>query len=287
MNTATPSVSPFTAFIERWRPSAAFNQSLLLVVVAFTAVFAIAEIAARESVLSMLSGQISSLKSEFVEQNRNGSAAAATTATFAMPTSSAAADRVVPIRIDRATEERASMLFEIKSLERLKRSLQTLIALGSDSPIFSLRAIQRAFNMQVSASRSGTAQDTPDASFALESFMTLHLLSSDQLIAIAIMACGAIGAMIAALRGGEPMTLRALSLGLASGFVVYLAIKGGKHVFLLQSQGELVAFNPYGSAFAGLLAGLFTERAHQVLSTLVDDFVERLRAASGSKKEKI
>ena len=80
------------------------------------------------------------------------------------------------------------------------------------------------------------------------------------------------------------MTLRALSLGLASGFVVYLAIKGGKHVFLLQTQGELVAFNPYGSAFAGLLAGLFTERAHQVLSTIVDDFAERLRAASGGKK---
>jgi hypothetical protein len=41
--------------------------------VAFIAVFSIAEIAARESVLSMLSGQISTRKSEFVERNRESS----------------------------------------------------------------------------------------------------------------------------------------------------------------------------------------------------------------------
>jgi hypothetical protein len=80
------------------------------------------------------------------------------------------------------------------------------------------------------------------------------------------------------------MTLRALSLGLASGFVVYLAIKGGKHVFLMQTQGEPATFNPYGSAFAGLLSGLFTEKAHQLLSTIIDDFAARLRAASGGKQ---
>ena len=82
------------------------------------------------------------------------------------------------------------------------------------------------------------------------------------------------------------MGFRSLSLGLASGFVVYLAIKGGKHLFLLQTSGEIVAFNPYGSAFAGLLSGLFTERAHEFLSMLMDDFLERLKAAAGGDKDK-
>lgn len=80
------------------------------------------------------------------------------------------------------------------------------------------------------------------------------------------------------------MTLRALALGIATGFVVYLAIKGGKHVFLLQMQTEVVAFNPYGSAFAGLLAGMFTEKAYQLITIIVDDFADRLCAVSAGKK---
>lgn len=110
------------------------------------------------------------------------------------------------------------------------------------------------------------------------------LSSSDQLLAFAVMACAAIGAMIAALRGNGLMTLRALALGIATGFVVYLAIKGGKHVFLLQMQTEIVAFNPYGSAFAGLLAGMFTEKAYQIINSFVDEVANRLHAVSTGKK---
>ena len=120
--------------------------------------------------------------------------------------------------------------------------------------------------------------------FIIGAYQPFLLLSSDQLLALAVMACSAIGAMIAALRGNGLMTLRALALGIATGFVVYLAIKGGKHVFLLQMQTEIVAFNPYGSAFAGLLAGMFTEKAYQVLTTIVDDFADRLRAVSAGGK---
>lgn len=166
----------------------------------------------------------------------------------------------------------------------MKRSLQTLIALGSDSPNFSLRMIQNQLNEIFATSKNATVQASAISTFILENSERLLLLSSDLLLAIAIMACGSIGAMITTLRGNGGMTLRALSLGLASGFVVYLAIKGGKHVFLLQTQGELVAFNPYGTAFAGLLAGLFTERVHQILSVIVDDFAERLKAASSGGK---
>ena len=252
-------------------------QAILLLMVAFTAVFSIAEIAARDSVLSMLNGQVATLKAEFVEQNKR----MPSTPTRVFQKSSLLQSDSLPSEEE---VERVRLLKEIRTVELLKRSLQTLIVLGSDTPSFSLRGIQRNFNDFFAESKSAVLQANTLSTFLLQSSDSLLLLSSDQLLAIAIMACGAIGAMIGALRGVNGMTLRALSLGVASGFVVYLAIKGGKHVFLLQAQGEIVAFNPYGAAFAGILAGLFTERAHQVLSTIVDDFVERLRAASGGKK---
>ena len=112
--------------------------------------------------------------------------------------------------------------------------------------------------------------------------LPLLLYSSDQLLAIVVLGCGSIGAMISSLRANESLSLRAFILGLASGFVTYLIIKGGNHIFLLRAQGEIVAYNPYGSAFAGLLAGLFTEKAHQLLSFLVDDLTIRVRAASAN-----
>lgn len=267
--------------IERWLFPSSLYQTIALLLVAFIAVFSIAEIAARESVLSMITGQISTLKSEFVEQNRNSATeiqVVNSTQTKAQPST------VSNSRLDMVNEQRAGLLKEIRILELLKRNLQTLIALGSDSPDFSLRSVQKEFNQYFASTRSASAQANAFSTFVLQSSASLLLLSTDLLLAIAIMACGAMGSMIAALRGDGAMTLKSLSLGLASGFVVYLAIKGGKHVFLLQSQGDIVAFNPYGSAFAGLLAGLFTERAHQVLSTIVDDFVDRLRAASAGKK---
>lgn len=294
MNEPSP-IKRFGNHIEQYLLPSSLYQTLILLIVAFTAVFSISEIAARESVLSMLTGQITSLKSEFVEQNRNVSPLIPSQATAK---SSATSEVEFIDKIDYVGEERMRLLKQIKLLEMLKRSLQTLTALGSDNTNFSLRGIQKQFNQHIDDLKTDEASKTSDKSknaaiqansistFILESSATLLMLSSDQLLAIAIMACGAIGAMITALRGNGAMTLRALSLGIASGFVVYLAIKGGKQVFLLQTQGEIVAFNPYGSAFAGLLAGLFTERAHQILSTIVDDFAERLRAASSGKNEK-
>jgi hypothetical protein len=58
-----------------------------------------------------------------------------------------------------------------------------------------------------------------------------------------------------------------------------ISIKGGKHFFLVQAAIDQVAFNPYSSAFAGLLTGLFTERAYGLLSNVVDGLAERINKA--------
>ncbi len=240
--------------------------------IALFAIMVISEIAARESVLSMFTGRITTLKSEFVELNRTETN---------IPTESTST-----IEPDR-NYYRKKLLKNIEFYEELKRTLIFLIAQGSIHPRLSLNTIQRfelsRFTLE---EREGletlSYKQFPD--FMIEAYQPFLLLSSDQLLALAVMACAAIGAMIAALRGNGLMTLRALALGIATGFVVYLAIKGGKHVFLLQMQTEVVAFNPYGSAFAGLLAGMFTEKAYQIINTFVDEVTNRLHAVSTGKK---
>ncbi len=84
-------------------------------------------------------------------------------------------------------------------------------------------------------------------------------LASGFLLALAIMACGAVGAMVAGMRTNEPTSFHDFALGVASGFICFLGIKGGKYIFLLNAGPDVVAMNPYGSAFAGLLARIFHE----------------------------
>ncbi|TXI37105.1 MAG: hypothetical protein E6Q59_08350 [Nitrosomonas sp.] len=274
-----------------WHKLSAFISFILILLISLFAIIVISEIAARESVLSALTGRIAILKSEFVELNRTG------INILVEQTRANEFNKEKPSlpdeqsRTNKFNEEkqsyRESLLTNIEFYEELKRTLIFLIAQGSSHPTLSLNAIQR---IEISNFK---AIKYPDYSrlhyvqfpnFMIEASQPFLLLSSDQLLALAIMACAAIGAVIAALRGDGLMTLRALALGVATGFVVYLAIKGGKHVFLLQMQTEIVAFNPYGSAFAGLLAGMFTEKAYQLINTIVDDFADRLRAVSAGKK---
>lgn len=269
--------------IDGWRHTLSSYFSLaLMLITAFIAVITISEIAARESVSSMLTGQITALKSEFLEQNRYKDG------NVESPDKKS---------VDQSYQDRRrqQLLDEIEQYEQLKRALNTLIALGSEVSFFSLRAVQYrilsvnqpdegSYLEYIKKMKDEDWKHSPIAAFLSESSASLLLRSSDQLLVLAVMSCAAIGAMIAALRGNSLMTLRALSLGIATGFVVYLAIKGGKHVFLMQMQGEIVPLNPYGCAFAGLIAGLFTEKAYQILTTIVDDFTDRLRAASAGKK---
>lgn len=252
--------------VRGYRNRIAFGvECTLFVFVVFTVVFSISELSARESVLTLLQSQISLLKSDFVEQNK--------VQVFSL---SAAEQNII-------IKEKREALNGIQRYEELKRELQSLIALGSDDPGFSLRSVVKELN----AYRFPEHNLLKNPGFFSEGSGPLPLLSSDQLLAIAVIGCGAIGAMIASLRNECPMSLRIFVVGISSGFVAYLAIKGGRHLFLLQTQGEIIAFNPYGSAFAGILSGLFTERAHQLLSSIVDDFVERVKNASNKSKPDI
>lgn len=257
----------FNQLIEKGSRQLTFLTHAILFIASISfVVFAISELAARETMLSLMNSRSAALKSEFVERTRaNGPDVAASS--------------------PKQSEQQTIALLQIEEVEDLKRGIQSLSALGAEEWQLSLRAIHRKFSELTKAMSRGSVTDplphsTPFSTLTDFAIAPLLFYSSDQLLAIVVLGCGAVGAMISSLRSHNSLSLSAFILGLASGFVTYLIIKGGRHFFLMQTQGELVVFNPYGSAFAGLLAGLFTEKAHQLLSFLVDDLASRIKAAS-------
>lgn len=87
-------------------------------------------------------------------------------------------------------------------------------------------------------------------------------LSSDQLLAIAVIAAAILGAMAGGLRREDMRYLRPMLAGLAAGFITYLAIRGLRGVFMTASEGPIPDFNAFSATLAGLIAGLFFERVY-------------------------
>jgi len=258
--------------------SASALHLVMLLPAVFVAIVSIGEIAAREAAMGMISDLTAQRRTEFATESyaalRHGA--------------NWGEDKPKAILSPQEIDNIMARLGQMDELDQRKSQLRSLITLGPNRSDFSLRGILSVLehpNLLPGSAQFGPSADLRSnfVSEALNRYAEpIVLLSSDHLFAVAIVACGAIGAMAAAIRGNIPLTLRSLSLGLAVGFVVYLAIKGGKSVFLMQSQGEIFSFNPYGCGFAAILAGLFSERAHSLLTTLVDDFAARLKLAIGN-----
>lgn len=83
-----------------------------------------------------------------------------------------------------------------------------------------------------------------------------------------------IGTLVTKLRHSKPITISNAALGFATGFIIFLAIKGGKSVLLLQTQIQSIPVNPYSSGLLALLAGLFTERTYAFLESTVEKIQE-------------
>lgn len=284
--------SPFGRFMNLL---GALLEALVLVVVIFVTIPAIVEIAARQQFQGALTSRIQSLKSQYVDLTRNG------------------------VSDETAKTEIQVLKQQLLILDELASALNLLIVNGTYDGRYALLILQRldsssrhlaikAITAPAGSPSPASAERSPSPGSGLGLFegdghspsfleqlymgalspvlfsilfvfLRPQFLSTEHLLAIAIMGCGAIGAIIAGLRANTIITFRNLSLGLAAGFVTFLGIKGGKHFFLVQGTIDQVAFNPYSSAFAGLLAGLFTERAYSLLSSVVDELIKKVQAA--------
>jgi len=204
------------------------------------------------------------------------------------PASAPASSDETTNEILKARENRDVLLARLDSAsDRVKRSESSGIVAAPED-ILSRLIDQRAkeaeqvalLESKVNATKKQRELYKVDSNiFAWSSLWPFPKLHSDYLLALSIMACSALGALIVGLRGTNPTSLTDLTLGIASGFVCYFAIKGGKYVFLLTTHSDAITFNPYGSAFAGLLVGLFSERVYGILTALVGDLENRLQLA--------
>ena len=61
-----------------------------------------------------------------------------------------------------------------------------------------------------------------------------------------------------------------LILGAAVGFISLLVVKSGSGFFLMTNLGIEMPFNPYSTALAGIVSGMFSGKLFQFLSTLID-----------------
>ena len=94
--------------------------------------------------------------------------------------------------------------------------------------------------------------------------------STDSLMVFLTCSTCALGAIAAGLRSQQTTSIRDIALGLASGFVLLVAIKGGRFILFTSSTPNMPALNHFGIAFASALVGLFVDRAYSFLGKLID-----------------
>ena len=252
--------------------------TLAFIAAVLIAILAVSELAARDSVAAAVSARLNALRSDYVNRSRPGDSSPQVPAPSASAASLADAARQAYLPLSAG-----QILTRIEATEDLRRLSQKISLLGAsngDPPLSQILSELNSFNPDL-GTVTGANEVPPWIRTVGRLQYEFRAFSSDQLLAIAMVTCGALGALTLSIRQKERFRLHSLLVGLSTGFVAYLAIKGGKHLFLLQTSGELVAFNPYGSALAALLAGLFSEKANQLLTSVVDDFAHRVKAATG------
>ena len=113
----------------------------------------------------------------------------------------------------------------------------------------------------------------------------LSYLPSDILLSVLMISCGVLGSLFVGLREGAPAPMLRAPIGAAAGFISFLIVKGGKFLFLVQAVGSDISINPFASAFAGIVAGLFTERAYRVLERVFDRLSDNFLDSSSDKQK--
>jgi hypothetical protein len=199
----------------------------------------------------------------------------------------------VPAKGAEIASQLGQLIIELDYLNELKGSASILISVGGNSTKTLRSLLTKSAIVSLATNRVETTSNlvrssnphpfvgTFTANFLYSPFEFISDTSSESVLALLILVCGPIGAAIAGVRSGSVLTLRQLALGFCTGFISYLAIRGGKHVFLLQAEGAMVQFNAYSCAFMAVLASLFTNRSYSFLSDAVDELVQRLRVAIG------
>lgn len=148
---------------------------------------------------------------------------------------------------------------DAKDLRYRMAILERLIQIGVDNGEETLSA------MRLRADSPNGRRESNVLSPIIDPRIYLARFGSDFLPALAIVACAALGAGVASVREGGGLSMRSLLLGISSGFLVFLIVRGGAHVFLLGECSAFPQFNPFTYGLLGFVAGSFTARMYELL----------------------
>ncbi len=169
---------------------------------------------------------------------------------------------------------------ELQRLYEIRSAANVLIATGAESERHTLNGLKRRLlRIGMDSDSAPATGDLDAAGLVARHVFFIRYQSSDLLLSFVVIVAGCIGAIIAAMRDDNVFTFKDLGLGLGAGLITFLMIRSGRAVFLLNPGGTTFVLNPYTSAFFGLAAGLFTERAYGLLTELIDQVIERLKVA--------
>lgn len=232
-----------------------FTQLVILVLFAWAAIISIVEVNARNSFSSALAQKRDRIVSKMSFTSQDIPATATGTAV----------NKISPAEALATIESTEEKLLHLSLYGTSKDSLLLESLLSTDV---------------VSA-------DTDQTSSGLRNFIggRIAYFSSNLITAILIVCCGAIGAVVAGFRDERPATFRHLCLGVSSGFIVFLSIRGGQEVFLFQVSKEFMPVNPFSSGLFGLLSGLFSERFYSLIRKVTDSVSNRLEKAIDSSNQ--
>ena len=195
---------------------------------------------------------------------------------------------------DSSIVDRDRLIAETGCLSTMESRLVALILTGTSEPrqvatilMFASTNCQGTAEAQDGTLGPGFSETNSMVDRFVRAFVDLAMIpqrmvermANEHLIALAVVLCGILGTSIASARAGTAHSGRELLLGLGAGVIVFLGIKGGGQVFLINGDTIEAGINAYTASFAGLLAGLFTERTFDLLSSVFDALATKLKSA--------
>ena len=218
-------------FIEKF---SFFNHFVILLLATYMALLSLSEYSGRNKFLEIIQLRISHLNEKFLN---------------IYPTDN---DQLKDLKIC------------IDKLKLIDLETRNLIANGVDLDKHYLSNLRERFRLEVAC--ENTKQNSLETPYSDFTFFTntVATLSSIRLFAYSMILSGIVGALTAALRAVKPLTLHAISLGTAAGFIVFLLILGGKDT-LFYGGGTIINFSPFTGSFLGLLGGLFSDKLFELL----------------------
>lgn len=233
---------------------------LLPVLLLFIAVVSMNSVSNRDEAIAKLQAEIAELKDQFFHIRNDSSVVFNEQGERILP-SSGGLDEAKK-RLHAEVEIRRNQIINIQS-----------IALTGNSNIV---LIKNNRTMKVSGENSLSFNDFYNY---LKKFYYSNYFDSNFLVALSVLCCGALGSITHAVRYRGNYTRSDVLLGMLAGFVVFLAMKGGKNILITDTSPGGLSLNPYGISFIALLSGMFTELGHRLLATIAETLSQRVTDA--------